>query len=120
MNEYLNVIWKKTNSKIGILANIKRCISRKKCNPYKCMIRPHLDYIDYVIDSGSAERIRKLDNLQKKAIGRIEHSLAPENRKKIEILQEEYNIEDLKLRRKRNLDTIIHAQSSTNKNRKQE
>ena len=73
------------------------------------MIRPHLEYIDYVIDSGSADRIQKLNNLQKKAIRRIEYSLAPENRTKIETLQEEYNIEDLKLRCKRNLVKMIHA-----------
>ena len=122
MNEYLDVIWKKTNSKIGILAKIRRFISKK--TPiriiYKSMIRPHLDYIDYVIDSGSTDRIQKLDNLQRKAIRRIEYSLAPENRKKVEILQEEYNIEDLKLRRKRNLVKIMHAQSATDINRKQE
>ena len=40
---------------------------------YKCMIRPHLDYIDFTIDSGSADRIQKLDNLQKKAVRRIEY-----------------------------------------------
>ena len=101
MNEYVDVIWKKTNSEIGILAKIRRFISKKTAICiYKCMIRPHLDYIDYVIDSGSADRIQKLNNLQKKAIRRIEYSLAPENRTNIETLQEEYNIEDLKLRRK--------------------
>ena len=26
---------------------------------YKCMIRPHLDYIDFVVESGSADRIKK-------------------------------------------------------------
>ena len=98
MNEYLDVIWKKTNSKIGILAKIRRFISKKTAiRTYKSMIRPYLDYIDFVIDSGSADRIQRLDNLQRKAIRRIEYSIAPENRKKVEILQEEYDIEDLKL-----------------------
>ena len=121
MNKYLDVIWKKTNSKIGILAKIRRFISKKTAiRIYKSMIRPHLDYIDYVIDSGSADGIQKLDNLQRKAIRRIEYSLAPENRKKVEILQDEYNIDDLKLRRKRNLVKIMHAQSATDINRKQE
>ena len=73
MNEYLDVIWKKTNAKIGILSNVRRFISTKTATRiYKSMIRPHLDYIDFVIDSGSADRIKRLGNLQKKAIRRIE------------------------------------------------
>ena len=59
------------------------------------MIRPHLDYIDFVIDSGSADRIKKLDNLQKKAIRRIEYC----------------NDRNLRLRRKRNLVKIMYSQS---------
>ena len=40
---------------------------------YKCMIKPHLDYIDFIVDSGSADRIQKLENLPKKAIRRVEY-----------------------------------------------
>ena len=54
MNKYLNAIWKKTNSKLGILAKIRRFIVEKTAiRIYKCMIRLHLDYIDFTIDSGS-------------------------------------------------------------------
>ena len=63
------------------------------------MIRPHLDYIDFVIDSGSADRIKKLDNLQKKASRRIEYCNDREKRKNSELLQDEYKIDDLRLRR---------------------
>ena len=42
------------------------------------MIRPHLDYIDFIIDSSSADRIQKLDNLQKKAVRRIEYCPNPD------------------------------------------
>ena len=56
MNNYLDVMWKKTNAKIGILAKIRCFISEKTAiRIYKCMIRPHLDNIDFVIESGSAE-----------------------------------------------------------------
>ena len=44
------------------------------------MIRPHLDYIDFVVDSGSADRIKRLDSLQKKALRRIEYCINVENR----------------------------------------
>ena len=58
MNDYLDGIWKKTNAKIGILSKVRRFISLKTATRiYKCMIRPHLDYVDYVIDSGSADRV---------------------------------------------------------------
>ena len=108
MNDYLDVIWKKANAKIGILSRIRRFISEKSAiRIYKCMIRPHLDYIDFVIDSGSADRIQKLDTLQKKAIRRIEYCPLPANRKDIVTLQKLYKIEPLRLRRKRNLVKIM-------------
>ena len=112
MNDYLDGIWKKTNAKIGILSKVRRFISVKTATRiYKCMIRPHLDYVDYVIDSGSADRIRNLDNLQKKAIRRIEYCSLPENRKDTDSLQDLYKIEPLKLRRKRNLVKIMFTET---------
>ena len=67
MNDYIDNMWEKANTKVGILAKIRRFISQKTAiNIYKCMIRPHLDYIDYVVDSGTADRISKLDRLQKR------------------------------------------------------
>ena len=117
MDEYLDVIWKKTNAKIGILSNIQCYISETTATRiYKSMTRPHLDYIDFVIDSASADRKRELDNFQKKAVRRIEYSLAPENRKHIETLLNKYNIEELKTRRKKNLVKIMHIQSTLNRN----
>ena len=39
MNNYLDVIWNKTNAKIGILAKIRRFISESTAaRIYKCMI----------------------------------------------------------------------------------
>ena len=118
LNNYLNVIWNKTNVKIGILAKIRRSISEKTAaRIYKCMIRPHLDYIDFVIESGSADRINKINNIQEKAIQRIEYCIIPENRSDVKMLQEKYGVEDLKLRRKRNLVKIMYLQSSLEGNK---
>ena len=83
---------------------------------YKCMIRPHLDYIDFVINSGSADRIQKLDNLQKKSIRKIEYCMLPANRKDMNLLQDMYKIEPLRLRRKRNLVKIICNESKNENN----
>ena len=74
MNDYLDVMWKKTNTKLWILSKIRRFISEiTAVRIYKTMIRPHLDYIDFVVDSGSSDRVQKLDRLQKKALRRIEY-----------------------------------------------
>ena len=46
MNEYADAVWKKANTKVGILAKIRRFISESTAAKiYKSMIRPHLDYI---------------------------------------------------------------------------
>ena len=117
-NEYVDSIWKKANAKIGILSRIRRFITEKTAiNIYKCMIRPHLDYIDYVIDSSSADRISKIDKLQNKAIRRIEYCFDLKKRKDIGVLQDEYNIETLSIRRKRNLLKIIYKESKNMTNR---
>ena len=113
LNPYADEVLKKTNKKVGLLAKKRRFISENTAvRIFKTMIRPHLDYIDFVIDSSAADRVKKLDTLQNKALRRIEYCLDKGNRLSYSALQTKYNIEDLKLRRKRNLLKIIHARSS--------
>ena len=115
MNDHIDNMWKKANSKVGILSKIRRFISQKTAiNIYKCMIRPHMDYIDFVVDSGTQDRIKKLDRLQEKAIRRIEYTFDKNSRKEIDVLQKEFNIDSLPVRRKRNLVKLVHK-SSKNK-----
>ena len=83
------------------------------------MIRPHLDYVDFVVDSTSSDRIPKLDNLQKKALRRIEYSINNANRQDKDVLCEKYKIEDLRLRRKRNLAKIMYSRSHDSNNLKE-
>ena len=92
MNEYADVVWKKANAKVGILAKIRRFISENTAAKiYKTMIRPHLDYIDFVLDSSSADRVRKLDTLQNKVLRCIEYCMIKENRLTYSVL----HIDDL-------------------------
>ena len=99
-------------TKVGILSRIRRFISENTAAKiYKTMIRPHLDYIDFVIDSSSSDRIKRLDTLQNKVLRRIEYCMIKENRLDYAALQKKYNIEDLRLRRDRNLIKIMHAKS---------
>ena len=112
-------MWKKANAKIGILAKKRRFITEKTAMKiYKCMIRPHLDYIDSVVESGLADRIQKLDTLQKKAIRRIDYCMAPENKQSLDVLLEKYKIESLHVRRKGNLLKIMCSQSPCSQNLK--
>ena len=71
-----------------------------------------------MIDSGSADRIQRLENLQNKAIRRIEYCMDTEMRESKNRLSDKYKIESLKLRRKRNLVKIIYTQSMREKNLK--
>ena len=113
MNDYLDTMWKKSNAKVWILAKIRRFITKKTAlRIYNCMIRPHLNYIAFVVESGSANRIQKLDTLQKKAIRRVEYCVVPENRQDSDVLLGKYKVENLCLRWKRNLVKIMYSQSS--------
>ena len=59
------------------------------------MIHPDLEYIDYVVESGSSDCIAKLDKLQNKDIRDIEYFIDPFKRENMEELHELYNIEKL-------------------------
>ena len=74
--------------------------------------------IYFVVDSGSADRIQRFDNLQKKALRRIEYCINVENRQDKDVLLKKYKIEDLRLRRKRNLVKIMHTLSANSENLK--
>ena len=85
---------------------------------YKIMIRPHLDYIDFVVDSGSFDRVLKLDRLKKKALHRIEYCINLKDRQDTDVLMVKYNIEEIRLRRKGNLVKIMYPQSQSIENLK--
>ena len=105
-------MYKKANKKLGILSRIRMFITCKTAaNIYKTMIRPLLEYVDFVIDSGSKCLISKLDRFQERALRRIEYCTQPENRKSYVELGKLYNIENLHVRRKRSLLRLMFIQS---------
>ena len=72
---------KKANSKLGILAKIRRFITKDTAiRKNKTMIRPYLEYVDFVIESNTQERVQKLNQLQHKALRRIEYCYNPVQR----------------------------------------
>ena len=74
------------------------------------MIRPHLEYGDFIIDSSNVASIDKLEQFQEKCL-RLSEYQAPENRKDISILKCKYNIDDLKVRKQRSLLQLMYNQS---------
>ena len=50
MNDHIDNMWKKANTKVGILSKIRRFISQKNSiNIYKCMIRPHWTILIFLL-----------------------------------------------------------------------
>ena len=70
---------------------------------YKTMVRPHLEYVDFVVESGSKNLITKFTRLQERALRRIEYCGVAENRKSYTELEIEFDIENLYSRRSCNL-----------------
>ena len=95
MDKQIECIYKKANKKLGIISRIRIFISDKTASKiYKTMIRPHLEYVDFVIDSGSKKLVNRLNRLQERALRRIEYSTRPENRKSYPELEKQYGIEN--------------------------
>ena len=60
MAQQIDNMYKKANMKLGILRKIRRFVTeRTAVSIYKAMIRPHMEYIDFIIESGSREKIEK-------------------------------------------------------------
>ena len=117
MTQHVDNMYKKANSKLGILCKIRRFIKEDTAvRIYKTMIRPHLEYIDFVIDSCSKNGIDKIDNLEKRALRRIEYCLTSENRLSYDELRIKYRIERLNVRRKHSLLRIMYDKSKDLKN----
>ena len=75
------------------------------------MIRPHFDYGDFMIESGTQNKIDKLEHIQNKIVRMIEYVYDDAKRENINVLKLRYNIEKLEIRRKRSLLKIMFSQS---------
>ena len=118
MDKQIESMYKKANRKLGIMSKIRMFISNDTAaRIYKTMIRPHIEYVDYVVESGGKTLVSKLDRLQERALRRIEYCKKPENRKEYSELQKEYNIESLSIRRNRSLLGQMYYQSKDDINK---
>ena len=91
MDKQIESMYKKATKKLGILSRIRMFISCKTAAKiYKTMIRPQIEYVDFVIDSGSKGLISKLDRFQERALRKIEFCIKPENKKTYNELEKLY------------------------------
>ena len=112
MDAQIESMYKKANKKLGVLSRIRRFITANtSVRIYKTMIRPHLEYVDFVVESGSKIVISKFNRLQERALRRIEYCNNPENRKTYVELEKQFDVENLYLRRERNLLNHMYGQS---------
>ena len=87
MVSHVDSMFKKANTKLGILAKVRRYLTENTAiKVYKTMIRPYLEYVDFVIESSTKEKIDKIDSLQRKAIRRIEYCNHLEDRETYDVL----------------------------------
>ena len=87
MNNHVDSIHRKCMTKLNMLYKIRNFISRKtSLLIYKTMIRPYMDYGDFIIDSAHVSKIDRLDRIQDRIIRLIEYSPSKENREDINVL----------------------------------
>ena len=73
-DKMLDNMFNKANRKLYMLKRIRPYITNSIANQvYKTHVLPMLDYADFIVDSGRAEKIERLDNLQKRAVKLIDN-----------------------------------------------
>ena len=111
MEAHIDKMCTDVQKKYGILRKIRRYVSEETALLiYKVMIRPHFDYGDYIVDSGTQNRIDELDRIQDKIVRTIEYENEVDKREDIDTLKTRYNSEKLCVRRKRSLLKIMFDQ----------
>ena len=117
MNKHVESMYKKARKKLGILFNIRKYIScETSLLIYKVMIRPHMEYGDFVVESAYQSNISKLDKLQEKNIRLAEYQNCYLKKKDMSILQQTFAIVNLDVRRKRSLLRLMYIESNSNRN----
>ena len=69
MDVQIESMYKKANKKLGMMSRIRRFISTNTAvKMYKTMITPHLEYVDFIVESGSKIAVSKFTRLQERAL----------------------------------------------------
>ena len=102
LENHINKCVKNANKKMFMVSKLRRCLTNKTTSMlYKQLVRPHLEYCDFVVDSSLKKNVAKYDKVQKRALRTINYGCA--ERKTFAQTMEIYEIEDLYERRKEHL-----------------
>ena len=83
--------------------------------PYKVMIMPHFDYVDFVLDSSNKKCTDRLERLHKRAIRKIEYKIDTEQKDSYDVLLRAYNLTTLYRRRVEHLLILMYKKSKSDK-----
>ena len=77
------------------------------------MIKPHFDYVDFVLDSANKQYTDRLERLHKRAIRKIENKLTSDTKDSYDVLLKSYNLTTLYQRRAEHLLLFMVKKSKT-------
>ena len=101
MNNHIESIVKRVQAKLHILRKFRKHITENTAlRIYKTLITCHMDYGDFLIESGTKEKVERLDRLQTRIIRYIENRFDVDKQKDLPESYGKYNLEPLEIRRK--------------------
>ena len=102
MENHINKSVGKANKKLYMIYKIRKCLSKKTTALlYKQLVRPHLEYCDFLIDSSLKKHIEKFDRVKKRALRTINYGQKMHKTYAETML--EYAVQHLHVRRKEHL-----------------
>ena len=113
MENHINKSVCKANKKLYMIYKLRKCLSKKTTSLlYKQLVRPHLEYCDFLIDSSLKKHVDKFDRVQKRALRIINYGPGPK-RTYTETMRE-FDVQQLLARRKEHLVMNMFAQRNNN------
>ena len=111
MERHINKSVGKANKKLFMIYKLRKCLSNKTTALlYKQLVRPHLEYCNFLIDSSLKKHIDTFDNIQKRALHTISHGPGIHNT--YAETMRHYDIQSLRTRRKEHLLMKMFAQKN--------
>ena len=101
----------KANKKMYMIYKIRKCLTKRTTALlYKQLVRPHLEYCDFLVDSSLKKHVDKFDKVQKRALRIINYGRGIQNT--YEETMREYDVQKLCTRRKEHLLMNMFAQKN--------
>ena len=109
MENHINKCVKNANKKMFMVSKLRRCLTYKtSAMLYKQLVRSHLEYCDFLVDSSLKKHVAKYDKVNKRALRTCTINYGCAERKTFAQTMEIYEIEDLYERT--SIDENVYAQ----------